>query len=88
MYLHLGQNVMVKSDEIVGVFDMDFCTVNKTTKKYLYNAEKEKRVTAVSVDLPKSFVICASKNSKLNKIFISPLATSTLVKRHEMRSLF
>ena len=86
MYLHLGQNVMAKSQEIVGMFDLDTCTVRKTTKNYLNNAEKEKRIINVSTDLPKSFVVCKECLSEKNKIFISPLATSTLIKRKEMRS--
>ena len=86
MYLHLGQNVMAKSQEIVGIFDLDTCTVKKITKIYLHNAEKEKRIINVSTDLPKSFVVCKEGLSKKNKIFISPLATSTLIKRKEMRS--
>ena len=86
MYLHLGQNVAVKKQEIIGIFDLDTCTVKKTTKKYLNNAEKEKRLTNVSFELPKSFVVCKNDLSDLNKIFVSPLATSTLIKRNEMRS--
>lgn len=86
MYLHLGQNVMVKSQDIIGIFDLDTCTVKNTTKNYLNYAEKEKRIINVSTDLPKSFVICKDALLKKNKIFISPLATSTLIKRKEMRS--
>lgn len=86
MYLHLGQNVMVKSKEIVGIFDLDTCTVKKTTKKYLNNAEKEKKLINISYDLPKSFIVCQNDLVEIDKIFISPLATSTLIKRKEMRS--
>ena len=39
MYLHLGQNVMVKNREIVGIFDLDTSTVKKSTQNYIYNAE-------------------------------------------------
>ena len=49
MYLHLGQNVLVKSQDIVGIFDLDTCTVKKTTKKYLNNAEKEKRIKTLLI---------------------------------------
>ncbi len=86
MYLHLGQNVMVKSKEIIGVFDLDTCTVKKTTKKYLNNAEKEKRLINISYNLPKSFIVSQNDLVEIGKIFISPLATSTLIKRKEMRS--
>lgn len=75
MYLYLGGDTAIKSDRIIGIFDMDTSTVNKATRDYLSKAEKEKRVVYVNYDLPKSFVVCK------NKIYICPLNTSTLLKR-------
>lgn len=81
MYLHLGQNVIVRTNDIIGVFDLDTSTIGKTTKKYLSQAEKKKKVINVSYDLPKSFVVCGKKEK--TKVYISPLATATLAKRQE-----
>ncbi|MDE6471070.1 MAG: DUF370 domain-containing protein [Eubacterium sp.] len=75
MYLHLGGETAIKSDKIIGIFDMDTSTVNKATRDYLSKAEKDKRVIYVNYDLPKSFVVCN------DKIYICPLNTSTLLKR-------
>lgn len=75
MYLYLGGDTAIKSDRIIGIFDMDTSTVNKATRDYLSRAEKEKRVIYVNYDLPKSFVVCK------DKIYICPLNTSTLLKR-------
>ena len=52
MYIDLGGDVVVKSDEISGIFDMDTSTVNKATRRgNIY----------VNYDLPKSFVVCGEK---------------------------
>lgn len=75
MYLYLGGDIAVKSDKIVGIFDMDTSTVNKATRDYLSKAEKEKRVIYVNYELPKSFVVCE------DKIYVCPLNTATLLKR-------
>ena len=40
MYLHIGEDVLVKDSEIIGIFDMDTSTVNKATRDYLSLAEK------------------------------------------------
>ena len=48
MYLHLGEDVVVNSKKIIGIFDMDTSTVNKTTRDYLSKAEKEKNIIYVS----------------------------------------
>lgn len=81
MYLHLGQNTTVNEKDIIGIFDLDTSTVKKQTMEFLTAAEKEKKVVTISEDLPKSFVLC--RKSDVTKIFISPLATTTLIKRHE-----
>lgn len=83
MYLHLGQNVNAKEKEIIGVFDLDTSTIGKITKEFLYEAEKKHLVETVVDELPKSFVVCQKDDKK--KIFISPIATTTLQKRREMR---
>lgn len=79
MYLHLGQDTVITTDSIVGIFDIDECTISKKTRDYLTNAEKEKRVVNVSYELPKSFVVC-EKNGVIT-VYISQLSTKTLIKR-------
>ena len=75
MYLYLGGDTAIKSEKIIGIFDMDTSTVNKATRDYLSKAEKEKRVIYVNYELPKSFVVCE------DKIYVCPLNTATLLKR-------
>ena len=58
MYLHLGQDTVVKNDSVIGIFDMDTSTVSKPTREFLNIAEKQGRVVNVSYELPKSFVVC------------------------------
>ena len=41
MYLHLGQNTVVTTGEIVGFFDMDNTTVSKTKRDFLSAAERQ-----------------------------------------------
>lgn len=81
MYLHIGQNTTIKTNSIVGIFDLDTSTQKKTTRNYLYNAEKEGKVKNVSFDLPKSFVVC--KNKEQDTVFISPISSTTLTKRNK-----
>ena len=77
MYIYLGGNTVISSNEILGIFDMDTSTVNKATRAYLSNSEKNKKVIYVNYELPKSFIVCK------DKIYICPLNTSTLLKRVE-----
>lgn len=85
MFLHLGQYTVVKTDEIVGIFDIDNTTVSKHTRKYLSEEEKMGKVVNVSSELPKSFVVC-NKNGN-EKVYISQLSPATLIKRFSTKSL-
>lgn len=57
MYLHIGENKVVRKKDIVAIFDMDSATVSSVTKKYLSNAQKEGKVKALGFDLPRTFII-------------------------------
>ena len=86
MYLHLGQDVVVRTGDIIGIFDMDNTTVSPRTREFLKVAEKEKRVTYVSMDLPKSFVVCAPKEERhKTTVYIAQVAPATLRKRARMK---
>ena len=79
MYIHLGQETVIKSDEVIGIFDLESTTVSKNTRIFLSKAEKKKEVINVSYELPKSFIICSKKRK--NKVFISQISSLTLRKR-------
>lgn len=79
MYLHLGSDVVILKNNILGIFDLDTATISKHTKKYLASAEKDGRVINVSYELPKSFVVCVD-NGKIY-VYISQLSSQTLNKR-------
>ena len=38
MYLHLGQDIVVKTEEVLGIFDLDTATISKNTRNYLAHA--------------------------------------------------
>lgn len=79
MYLHLGQDTVVTTDKIIGIFDIDRCTISKKTRDFLTAAEKEKRVINVSYELPKSFVVCECDGKVI--VYISQISSKTLFSR-------
>lgn len=80
MYIHLGQDTVVSTDDIIGIFDLDNTTVSKKTRDFLSDAEKKKQVEAVSYELPKSFILCCNKNCE-TKVYLSQISAATLKKR-------
>ena len=86
MYLHLGNDVVVRKNEILGIFDLDNTSQSIVTRKYLSAAEKSgSLVNAAGAELPKSFVVC-SRDGK-QTVYLSQLNSSTLLKRSDSLGL-
>ena len=86
MYLHLGQDIVVRQRDVIGVFDMDNTTISSNTRSFLSRAEKNGRVSYVSMDLPKSFIVCAEdgKTPDNTTVYISQISPRTLGKRADI----
>ena len=83
MYLHLGNDIVVRKNEILAVFDLDNTSQSYQTRGYLSAAEKAGRVVnAAGDEIPKSFVVCAGADGQ-QTVYLSQLNSSTLLKRSE-----
>lgn len=76
MFIHLGENCVIRKKDMIGVFDIENTSTSKITRDYLNKMGKEKRVVYVSSDMPKSFVVTK------DNVYISSLASQTLIKRY------
>ncbi len=85
MYLYLSADKAIKTDDIIGIFDLDTTTVAKSTaaitNDYLSKASKAGEIEDYSTDLPKSFVVC-EKDGK-QKVYITQVSSATILKRIE-----
>ena len=80
MYLHLGQNVMVRNRDVVGIFDLDNTTWSFRTRRLVERAEQEGRVIAVGDDLPRSFVLVREGDGP-PAVYITALSSAALSAR-------
>lgn len=81
MYLHLGNNILVKTDDVIAIFDLENASIAKSTKRYLALAQKKGWVVNVTMEMPKSFVVCSHRDTGDTKVYISQISSSTLRKR-------
>lgn len=77
MFLYLGGDITVRADDVVGIFDIEECSVSKITAEYLNSCQKNGRIVNVSEDMPKSFTVTEQKT------YISNVSNSTIVKRNK-----
>ena len=73
MYVHIGENKVLRKKDILFVFDMDSTTVSVHTRNYLSKAQREGRVITLGFDLPKSFIVV-----KGGDIYLSPFNSTTI----------
>ena len=78
IYLHLGQNTIVRTASISGVFDLDNTTGSKRTREYLARAQREGRVVDVTSELPKSFIVCQENGRET--VYLSQMSPATLLR--------
>jgi len=78
MYLNIGNDMAVREQSIIGIFDLDNTSTSKRTREFLNQAEKEGLIVPCD-DLPKSFILTDEYN--MQRIFLTALSASTLEKR-------
>lgn len=87
MYLHIGNDYIVNVKNIVGIFDIENSSTSAITRDFLSAAEKNKRVTYCTYDLPKSFIVCFDDKTLEEKVYVSQLGVATLLKRYKKNNL-
>lgn len=78
MYLHIGQDTVIRTREVLGIFDLDTATVSQDTRAYLAAAERAGRVVTVTSELPKSFIVT---RGAAGTVYLSQISAGTLRKR-------
>ncbi len=87
MYLHLGNSVVIRKADLLGVFDLDNTSQSPRTRQFLAAAERAGSViNAAGDEIPKSFIVCADGTAG-QRVYLSQLNTSTLLRRSAGRGL-
>lgn len=77
MYLHIGKNVMVHQNQIIGIFDLK---VLKEKEQAFYTKLKEEhKMIDVCQNNPKTFILIQKKDGIIG--YISNISSMTLGKR-------
>lgn len=75
MYIHLGSDVTIPKKEVIAIFDIERVSVEKSVNDFLSYCQKNGKIYYVSLDMPKSFVVCA------DRVYVCNVAAGTLKKR-------
>ena len=73
MYLHIGNNKIIRHRDIVGIFDLDNATVSSVSRAFLRQAQKGGKLISITDEIPKSMVLTADGTAYLCQISPSAL---------------
>jgi hypothetical protein len=79
MIVHIGNEIAIKSSDVVGIFDIENTSTGSITREFLNHFGTVSEVVNVSYDMPKSFILCQSKDKKV--LYITNVSVSTLKNR-------
>ncbi len=79
MYVHLGADTVVNTENIISIMDLESSSISKYSKEFLKTAEEEGFVKNVSDEIPKSFIICEEKGQSV--IYLTNISTKALAGR-------
>jgi regulator of extracellular matrix RemA (YlzA/DUF370 family) len=80
LFLHIGDSRIVFFHDLVGIFDLDL-RKNPVNKQFLESAPDTRFTEAGIFKENKSFIVTT------DKVYLSPIAPTTLARRRSVRSM-
>lgn len=79
MYLNIGKEYIIKSKDIIGIFNIDYIKNTKEYKSMYKSLEEEKNIIKVADGKEKTFILVESGKNK--KGYITNIGVNTIAKR-------
>lgn len=80
MYIHLGGDKIIRSSELVAIFDISIEKSSKISKQYITYSKQEINLEIIGEEEAKSIVVTKST------VYYSPISSTTLKKRANVLS--
>ena len=78
MYLYLGGEAAVDTDQLMGIFDLDNTSWSHLTRQYLSRAERDGLLENAAEDIPRSFAVLTG-----GAVILTQPTAATLARRME-----
>ncbi|WP_374724290.1 extracellular matrix regulator RemB [Calidifontibacillus erzurumensis] len=78
MFIHLGENIMIRLKEIIAIISYDLLAESEVLKEFVEHNRKKHKIVEISAGTTKSIVVTKSA------VYLSPLGASTLKRRSHL----
>ncbi|ANE46021.1 hypothetical protein SY83_06675 [Paenibacillus swuensis] len=75
MFIHLGGEKIIRSSELIAIFDIMIESSSKISKQFIDFAESNKQMETIGEEEAKSIVVTH------DRVYYSPISSTTLKKR-------
>lgn len=79
MYLNIGKEYIIKSKDIIGIFNIDYIKNTKEYKTMYKSLEDDKKIINVTNGKEKTFILVEKNENK--KGYITNIGVNTIAKR-------
>ena len=79
MYLHIGQDYIINSKNIIGIFNTEYVKNTKEYKALYKRLEDSNNINSVSDKKEKAFIL--TKENDIEKAYITNIGVYTIAKR-------
>lgn len=80
MYLHIGNDKIIKKENIIGIFDYEGLQQQESLKKVLDKIKENCKIEDISNQNPKTMIMVKEKDKI--KVYLSNISSVTLAKRN------
>ncbi len=79
MYLHIGKDIIINNEDIIGIFNIDYVKNTKEYKKMIECLKENGDLINISDNQNKTFIL--TEKNTLIKGYITNIGTTTIGKR-------
>ena len=79
MYINVGKDLVIKEEDIIGIFNLDYIGNTKEYRKFKSNLEEQKLLQIITPNLGKTFIL--TENQGKSKAYITNIGAGTIGKR-------
>ena len=80
MLLHIGEGTLVRTENVVGFFDIDGDVTPEDTRAFLRQAEAEGVVELLTTDVPRAIVVTMEPPAG-RRVYVTRVSAATLAAR-------
>ncbi len=79
MYLHIGKDIIIHNEDIIGIFNIEYIKNTKEYKNCIMQLQEINHIKDISENQKKTFILI-EKNNQIEG-YITNISTNTIVKR-------